>query len=95
MNDITECLDLMEQAQRTVLMDNDDRRPMYDFTSQIFEVLKEMCKYADGMSVDYNVLKKRIVAKGYTEEELNQTIENYLRMNVIMREDSMLTLIDN
>ena len=68
---------------------------MYDFTSQIFEVLKEMCKYADGMSVDYNVLKKRIVAKGYTEEELNQTIENYLRMNVIMREDSMLTLIDN
>lgn len=76
-------------------MDNDDRRPMYDFTSQIFEVLKEMCKYADGMSVDYNVLKKRIVAKGYTEEELNQTIENYLRMNVIMREDSMLTLIDN
>ena len=54
-----------------------------------------MCKYADGMSVDYNVLKKRILAKGYTEEELNDTIENYLRMNVIMREDTMLTLIDN
>jgi len=68
---------------------------MHDFTSQIYEVLKEMCRYADGMSVDYNVLKKRILAKGFTEEELVDTIDNYLRMNVIMREDTMLTLIDH
>jgi hypothetical protein len=95
MNDITECLDLMEEAQKSVGMDNDERRPMHDYTSQIFDVLKEMCKYADGMSVDYNILKKRILAKGYTEEELNDTIDNYLRMNVIMREDAILTLIDN
>ena len=68
---------------------------MHDFTSQIYEVLKEMCRYADGMSVDYNVLKKLILAKGFTEEELVDTIDNYLRMNVIMREDTMLTLIDH
>jgi hypothetical protein len=94
MNDITECLELMEEAQRSVGQDNDERRPMHDYASQIFEVLREMCKYADGMSVDYGVLRKRILAKGFTEEELNDTLENYLRMNVIMREDTMLTLIE-
>lgn len=76
-------------------LESDERKPMHDFTSQIYEVLKEMCRYADGMSVDYNVLKKRILAKGFTEEELVDTIDNYLRMNVIMREDTMLTLIDH
>jgi len=78
-----------------VSLESDERKPMHDFTSQIYEVLKEMCRYADGMSVDYNVLKKRILAKGFTEEELVDTIDNYLRMNVIMREDTMLTLIDH
>ena len=67
---------------------------MHDYTSQIYEVLREMCKYSQGMSVDYSVLKKRITAKGFTEEELADTIQNYLRMNVIMREDSVITLIE-
>ena len=67
---------------------------MHDYASQIFDVLKDMCKYADGLSVDYNVLKKRILSKGFTEEELVETVESYLRMNVIMREDTMLTLIE-
>lgn len=84
----------MEEAQKSVTIDNDERRPMHDYVSQIFEMLKEMCKYADGLSVDYTVLKKRIVAKGFTEDQLNDTIENYLRMNIIMREDSLLTLIE-
>lgn len=67
---------------------------MHDYTSQIYEVLKEMCRYSQGLSVDYSVLKKRIMAKGFTEEELADTIQNYLRMNVIMREDSVITLIE-
>ena len=67
---------------------------MHDYTSQIYEVLKEMCRYSQGLSVDYSVLKKRIMAKGFTEEELADTIQNYLRMNVIMREDRVITLIE-
>lgn len=40
---------------------------MHDYMSSIFEILKEMCKYADGLSVDLGVLKKRITTKGFTE----------------------------
>lgn len=84
----------MEEAQKSVGLDSDERKPMHDYTSQIYEVLKEMCRYSQGLSVDYSVLKKRIMAKGFTEEELADTIQNYLRMNVIMREDSVITLIE-
>ena len=84
----------MEEAQKSVGLENNEKKPMHDYTSQIFEVMKEMCKYSDGLSVDYQVLKKRILAKGFTEEELGDTIQNYLRMNVIMREDNVITLIE-
>ena len=94
MDDINECLELMDEAQKSVSLETDERKPMHDYTSDIFTMLREMCKYSEGMSVDYLVLKKRVVARGYTESELGDTIQNYLRMNVLMREDNIITLIE-
>ena len=56
----------MEEAQRSVGLENDQRKPMHDFTSNIYEMLKDMCKYSEGLSVDYQTLKKRVLAKGYS-----------------------------
>lgn len=84
----------MEEAHRSIIQDSEERKPMHDYRSRIFEILKEMCKYVDGLSVDYSLLKKRILQKGFTEEELDDTVDNYLKMNVIMREENMLTLIE-
>ena len=56
----------MEEAQKSVGLENDERKPMHDYKSQIYEVLKDMCKYSDGLSVEYTVLKKRILNKGFT-----------------------------
>jgi hypothetical protein len=84
----------MEEAQKSIVRDNEERKPMHDYQSRIFEMLKEMCKYDDGLSVDFSLLKKRILQKGFTEEELVDTVQSYLNMNVIMREDNTITLIE-
>lgn len=84
----------MEEAQRSITMESEERKPMHDYQSRIFEILKEMSRYVDGLSVDYEMVKRRIIQKGFTEEELNDTLQSYLNMNVIMREENMITLIE-
>jgi hypothetical protein len=67
---------------------------MHDHVSRIYELLKELCKYSDGMSIDEDILKKRVLARGYSEEDLNDTVQNYLNLNLIMKEGRMITLIE-
>lgn len=56
----------MEEAHRSIIQDSVERKPMHDYRSRIFEILKEMCKYVEGLSVDYALLRKRILQKGFT-----------------------------
>jgi hypothetical protein len=44
--------------------------------------------------VEFDKLRKRIMARGFTEDELNETLANYLQLNLIMREDNVITLIE-
>lgn len=67
---------------------------MQDYTTKIYEILKELCKYSDGMSVDEDILKKRIVTRGYTEEEMAETLQKYLDLNLIMKDRKMVTLVE-
>lgn len=85
----------MEEAQKSIVRDNEERKPMHDYQSRIFEIYKEMSKYYDGLTVDYYLLKKRILQKGFTDEELDETLRSYINMNVIMREGNMITLIES
>ena len=94
MNDITECLDLMEEAQRSVTLENDERRPIHNEVSIIFDILKEHCKYKSDLSVDYNLLRKKIMSKGFSEDKLEETINSYLNMNVLMRDGDRITLVE-
>jgi len=67
---------------------------MHDYATKIYENLKELCKYSDGMSVDDDILRKRIMSRGFTEEEMNDTLQKYLDLNLIMKEGKTITLIE-
>lgn len=67
---------------------------MHDYTSQIFDIIKDLCKYTTELSVDLDTLRRRILARGYTEDQLGDTLRSYLSLNLIMQEENMVTLID-
>jgi hypothetical protein len=56
-----------------------------DIISAIFEIVKDLCKYNSEKSVDIDIIKKRVFARGHSEEDLHTTLDNYLRLNVLMR----------
>lgn len=74
--------------------DKDERKPVHDYPSKIFEIIKDQCKYSGSLSVEFEKLRKRVLIRGFTEEELNDTLSNYLGLNLIMREDNVITLIE-
>ena len=48
----------------------------------------------DGMSLDEDTLRKRILARGFTEEEMRDTLQKCLELNLIMRSGNMVTLVE-
>jgi len=62
-----------------------DRKPVHDYPSKIFEFIKDQCKYFKQMSIDYESLRKKIMLKGYSEEELSDTLKHYMELNLIMQ----------
>jgi hypothetical protein len=57
----------LEEAQKNITSEQNDRKPMHDYATKIYEILKELCKYSDGMSVEDDILRKRIMSRGFTE----------------------------
>lgn len=39
---------------------------MHDINSRIFEIIRDLCKYNDGLSVDMETLKRRVIGKGWS-----------------------------
>ena len=66
---------------------------MHDYLSKIFEIMKDQCKYSENRSVEIDILRKRVLARGYTETELEDTLKDYLKNNVIMQYGSSITLL--
>jgi hypothetical protein len=41
----------MEEAQKSITSEHTDRKPMQDYATKIYEIIKEICKYSNGLSV--------------------------------------------
>jgi hypothetical protein len=92
--DVTECLEILEESQKNLGLEEEDRRPMHDFISNIFEIVRDLCKYSPELSVGYQALKTRVISRGFSEEQLNETLDNYLSLNLLMSQNDVITLID-
>lgn len=68
---------------------------MHDYPSRIYEMIKDLCKYNTELSIDVHALRKRVELRGYSSVELEETIENYIKLNLIMRDGNNIVLIDN
>ena len=55
--------------------------------SKTFGIIKEMSNYRDELNaiLDYSILKKRVLSKGISEDTLQITIQQYERLNMIIR----------
>ena len=68
----------MEESQKNLGMEKEGtRKPMHDYMSKIFEMLKDQCEYSDNKSVELDILRRRVLARGYTETELGDTLQDY------------------
>ena len=46
------------------------------------------------MSLDEDTLRKRILARGFTEEEMRDTLQKCLELNLIMRSGNIVTRLN-
>lgn len=93
-DDIEEALRLMEASRNTI---NQDTAPKtkFDPISAVFKIIREECKKGENQTTSKTAILKRVVGKGYSENELNQALETYSDLNVIMlnRDATLITLI--
>ena len=67
---------------------------MVDSISSIFGIIKDMCNYKMNKTVEREAVEKRILARGHSLEDLENTLYHYEEMNVLMsNRDGTVTIV--
>lgn len=72
--DVLDCLELIEESQTSIVPEKPLKRPKVDYMSAIFEIIKDRCNYSEGKAEDLDVIRNRVLLRGYNEVELNKTL---------------------
>jgi len=56
----------LEESQKNLNYETEERKPKHDYPSKIFEIIKDMCGYSTSRNVDMDLLKKRGLSRGFT-----------------------------
>jgi DNA replication licensing factor MCM7 len=93
-DDIEEGLRLMEASRNSVNQDSAPRQRV-DPISAVFKIIREECKKGENLTASRTAILKRVLGKGFSETELNQALDAYSDLNVIMlsNEKNLVTLI--
>ena len=93
-DDIEEALRLMEASRNSINQDSAPKQKI-DPISAVFKVIREECKKGENLTASRTSILKRLVGKGFSETELNQALDTYSELNVIMlsNEKNLVTLI--
>lgn len=62
--------------------------------SSIFEIIKDACNYRSQKSEDIEFIRKRVAARGYSNEQFELTIQNYGNLNVLMEDGGNIRLMN-
>ncbi len=75
-----------------MIRDELDRREMKDSISAIYGIIKEMCQYKGEKSmIDRSEVEKRIISRGFSLEDFNNTLLHYQNLGVlIVKGDKLL-----
>jgi hypothetical protein len=51
----------------------------------VYEICKDLCIYKEKKTIEYQMLLTRVLARGFTENNLLLMLKQYELMNVLMR----------
>ena len=92
-DDVDEALRLM-QSSKSSLSDRNER-PNEDFSSTIVNMVRDSVSSSAGRSVAFTTLETMILKRGFTSEQLNSCLEEYIALGIIQvdSERTRVTLI--
>ena len=89
--DIDEALRLVEVSQSSINNTDENinnignfeksRKP--DFKSQIYQIIVDLCKKNKDNTADMNSIKKKIRQKGFKDSQLDITLDEYVKLNIL------------
>lgn len=79
---------MQESQKNATFIDDRERRFVKDDVTAIYGMIKDMFDYQEGEDtlLKYENLKQRVLAKGFSSEALDKTIEHYCNLNVLFQD---------
>jgi ribosomal protein L25 (general stress protein Ctc) len=74
----------MEESMKNVAIEEAAKKDLIDDASAIFKMIKDLCLYREIREVGVDMLQKRVLAKGFTLDALQNTIVHYEMMDVLL-----------
>lgn len=96
-----EAIRLLESAQKSVQDDEEDEEKIgqnkVDVQGKILEIIKRACKYDPHFQVKRTELEKNVFSKGFTNNQLNNTLKTYSNLNILMlnEDNNIITYLNN
>lgn len=93
-SDVDEALRLIDVSKAS-LVDTSSRNQRgrdYTFLTMIYNTVNEL-RMAHGDELHMNVVKDSVMARGFTEHQLNETLRNYCDLNVWQKTENGTRLV--
>lgn len=85
----------MLESQKNVSIDGGDRKELIDDASSIYSIIKDICHYKEDKTVNIDVIEKRILARGFSLQALEDTLKHYENLDVLMRnKDGTIQIVE-
>jgi hypothetical protein len=55
----------LDESQRSIVPEKKSFKPKVDYSSAIFEIIKERCSYNEGKVEDLSMIESRVTSRGY------------------------------
>lgn len=84
--DVDEALRLIDSSRKSIYEEentNQGTLQRTDTSSNIFQLIREICTNSKNKTVKYNDLERKILQNGFSMEALQETVNQYIRLNVL------------
>jgi len=85
--DVEEAMRLMYMSKVSILLDQAQQKNV-DPSSAIYNIIRDYAAQLQSSSVGYDEILQRILAKGHTQQQLHDCLEEYHKLNVWMVDPS-------
>lgn len=82
--DVDEAIRLMNSSKISLVEEGNKKFKAVDTMSGIYDIIRTLAETTNTDMVSYDEVLRRVLRKGYRQEDLNKTIEQYEILNVLM-----------